>query len=129
MIFVERYIFLRDGLREVVQKVRADYPEKTLRVGIESPIFNDLYSEGMYDSFYTLTKLMLEKCDTVYLNTQPSQSSCRFFLKQTERMEDAERDMVDAVKQATEGGAQKVEPSPSRCLLGWTHSGAVLATD
>ena len=60
MVFVERYVFLREGLREVVQKVRADHPDKTLRVGIESPIFNDLYSEGMYGLFlYSNEALML----------------------------------------------------------------------
>ena len=59
-MFVERYITLREGLREIVQQVRADHPEETLRVGIESPIFNYLFSEGMYGLFlYSNEALML----------------------------------------------------------------------
>lgn len=108
MVFVSRYIFLRDGLREVVQKVRADRPDKTLRVGIESPIFNDLYSEGMYGLFlYSNEALMLEKCDTVYLSPNQVKAHAHAFLKRPKGWKMQKGDMVDAVKQATEGQGAK----------------------
>lgn len=108
MVFVERYIFLREGLREVVQKVRADHPEKTLRVGIESPIFNDLYSEGMYGLFlYSNEALMLEKCDTVYLTPNQVKAHAASFLNRPKGWKMQKGDMVDAVKQATEGQGAK----------------------
>ena len=81
MMFVERYITLREGLREIVQQVRADHPDEILRVGIESPIFNDLYSEGMYGLFlYSNEALMLEKRDTVYLSPNQVKAHASAFL-------------------------------------------------
>ena len=109
MVFVTRYIFLRDGLRQVVQKVRADYPDKTLRVGIESPIFNDLYSEGMYGLFlYSNEALMLEGCDTVYLTPNQVKAHAHDFLNRPKGWKMLKADMVEGAKQATEGqGATK----------------------
>jgi Holliday junction resolvasome RuvABC endonuclease subunit len=65
IIFVDRYIYLREQLRTLIQSCK----EKTdhLQVGIESPIFNDLYSEGMYGLFlYSNEALKLEKMDVVF---------------------------------------------------------------
>lgn len=109
MMFVNRYIYLREGLREVVQKVRADYPDKTLRVGIESPIFNDLYSEGMYGLFlYSNEALMLERVDTVYLSPNQVKAHASAFLDRPKGWKMQKGDMVEAAKQATEGqGAKK----------------------
>ena len=108
MVFVQRYIFLREGLREIVQKVQTDHPDKTLRVGIESPIFNDLYSEGMYGLFlYSNEALMLEKVDTVYLSPNQVKSHASAFLNRPKGWKMGKGDMVDAVKQATEGQGAK----------------------
>jgi hypothetical protein len=108
MMFVNRYIFLREGLREIVQTIRSNYPDKTLRVGIESPIFNDLYSEGMYGLFlYSNEALMLEKCDTVYLSPNQVKAHAALFLNRPKGWKMQKGDMVDAVKQATEGQGAK----------------------
>ena len=107
-VFIERYISLRDGLREIVQKVREDYPDKTLRVGIESPIFNDLYSEGMYGLFlYSNEALMLEKVDTVYLSPNQVKAHASAFLARPKGWKMQKADMVDAVKSATQGQGAK----------------------
>ena len=45
MQFVDRYIFMRESLRECIQNHKIDY------VGIEYPVFNNLWSEGMYGLF------------------------------------------------------------------------------
>lgn len=107
-MFVERYITLREGLREVVQNIKAQFPDKTLRVGIESPIFNDLYSEGMYGLFlYSNEALMLEKVDTVYLTPNQVKAHASAFLNRPKGWKMQKADMVDAVKQATQGQGAK----------------------
>ena len=108
MVFINRYIFLRDGLREIVRDIRKRFPDKTLRVGIESPIFNDLYSEGMYGLFlYSNEALMLEKCDTVYLSPNQVKAHASVFLNRPKGWKMQKADMVDAVKKATEGQGAK----------------------
>ena len=108
MVFVKRYIFLREGLREIVRDIRERFPDKTLRVGIESPIFNDLYSEGMYGLFlYSNEALMLEKCDTVYLTPNQVKAHASSFLNRPKGWRMQKADMVDAVKKATEGQGAK----------------------
>lgn len=107
-MFVERYISLREGLREVIQTLRAKYPDKVMRVGIESPIFNDLYSEGMYGLFlYSNEALMLERVDTVYLTPNQVKAHASAFLNRPKGWKMQKADMVDAVKQATQGQGAK----------------------
>jgi len=108
MMFVSRYIFLREGLREIIQKIKETYPEETLQVGIESPIFNDLYSEGMYGLFlYSNEALMQEKVDTVYLTPNQVKAHASLFLNRPKGWKMQKADMVDAVKKATEGQGAK----------------------
>ena len=107
-LFVQRYIDLREGLRGVIQDVKQRYPEETLRVGIESPIFNDLYSEGMYGLFlYSNEALMQEKVDTVYLSPNQVKAHARLFLDRPKGWKMLKADMVDAVKSATQGQGAK----------------------
>lgn len=108
MVFVQRYIFLREGLKEIIQNIKAQYPDKILRVGIESPIFNDLYSEGMYGLFlYSNEALMLEQVDTVYLSPNQVKAHARNFLDRPKNWKMQKADMVDATKKATEGQGAK----------------------
>jgi Holliday junction resolvasome RuvABC endonuclease subunit len=107
-MFVERYITLREGLREIVQGIKERYPDDTLRVGIESPIFNDLYSEGMYGLFlYSNEALMLEKVDTLYLSPNQVKAHAAAFLNRPKGWKMQKADMVDAAKKATEGQGAK----------------------
>lgn len=108
MMFVNRYIYLRDGLREIVQTVRADHPDENLRVGIESPIFNDLFSEGMYGLFlYSNEALMLERVDTVYLSPNQVKAQAHAFMGRPRGWKMGKGDMVEAAKRATEGQGAK----------------------
>lgn len=108
MMFVDRYICLREGLREVVQKIKVERPGETLRVGIESPIFNDLYSEGMYGLFlYSNEALMLERVDTVYLTPNQVKAHAHAFLNRPKGWKMQKGDMVEAAKSATEGQGAK----------------------
>jgi len=108
MIFVDRYIYLREGLREVIQKCKEAYPTETLRVGIESPIFNDLYSEGMYGLFlYSNEALKLEEVDTVFLTPNQVKAHAHLFLSRPRGWKMQKADMVEAAKKATEGQGAK----------------------
>jgi len=112
MVFVERYIYLREGLRKVVQTIRSKYPKVELRVGIESPIFNDLYSEGMYGLFlYSNEALMLEGLDTVYLTPNQVKAHAHMYLNRPKGWKMQKADMVEAAKKATDGQGAK----------GWNH--------
>jgi Holliday junction resolvasome RuvABC endonuclease subunit len=107
-VFVTRYMYLRDGLKELIREIREKYPNDAMRVGIESPIFNDLYSEGMYGLFlYSNEALMLEKVDTVYLSPNQVKAHAAAFLNRPKGWKMGKGDMVDAAKQATEGQGAK----------------------
>lgn len=59
-LYVDRYVELRESLRALI---REHQPEC---VGLESPVFGELYSEGMYGLFlYSSEALRLERMDTV----------------------------------------------------------------
>lgn len=61
MTFVDRYIAQRESLRALIREVKPD------RVGIEFPVFDNLFSEGMYGLFlYSCEALKSERCDVVF---------------------------------------------------------------
>lgn len=59
-LYVDRYIEQRESLRALIQQYKPD------AVALESPVFGEMYSEGMYGLFlYTSEALRLEQMDTV----------------------------------------------------------------
>ncbi len=99
VIFVDRYIYLREQLRTLIQecKKKTDH----LQVGIESPIFNDLYSEGMYGLFlYSNEALKLEKMDVVFLTPNQVKAHAHEFLGRPKGWKMQKADMVEACKKA-----------------------------
>lgn len=97
--FVDRYIFMRDSLRALIQRTNPD------RVGIESPIFNDLFSEGMYGLFlYSNEALKLERKDVVFFSPGQGKAHARESLKRPPGWKMLKGDMVDAAKDDTGGG-------------------------
>ncbi len=108
MMFLDRYIYLREGLRDLLQTLKSDHPNEVLRVGIESPIFNDLFSEGMYGLFlYSNEALMSERVDTVYLSPNQVKAHAHAFLNRPKGWKMSKSDMVEATKKATEGQGAK----------------------
>jgi hypothetical protein len=60
-LFIHRYKSQRESLRKLVQDLRPD------RVGIEFPVFDNLWSEGMYGLFlYSIEALEEERQDVVF---------------------------------------------------------------
>ena len=99
IIFVDRYIYLREELRKLIQECKKK--TERLQVGIESPIFNDLYSEGMYGLFlYSNEALKLEKMDVVFLTPNQVKAHAHEFLGRPKGWKMQKADMVEACKKA-----------------------------
>jgi hypothetical protein len=102
-LFIDRYVEMRESLRALVRDVKPD------AVGIEFPVFNDLWSEGMYGLFlYSCEGLKLEGQDVVFWSPMQVKSHARETLGRPKidgkqwRMD--KPDMVDAAKLDTGGG-------------------------
>lgn len=98
MEFVERYLYMRESLRTLIQEYQPD------RVGLESPVFGNLWSEGMYGLFlYTCEALKMEGCDVVLWSPLQIKAHAREFLVRPKGWQMMKPDMVDAAKQHTDG--------------------------
>jgi hypothetical protein len=96
MVFVDRYVFMRETLRGLIQKYNPD------KVGVESPPFGASYSEGMYGLFlYTNEALRAEHRDVVYFTPPQVKAHARESLKRPEHWDMKKPDMVAAAKADT----------------------------
>jgi hypothetical protein len=99
MLFVDRYIEMRERLRELVQEVEPD------RVGLEFPVFNNLWSEGMYGLFlFTCEALRIEKQDVVFWSPGQIKAHARDSLGRPKGWTMHKADMVKAAQQDAGGG-------------------------
>jgi Holliday junction resolvasome RuvABC endonuclease subunit len=93
MEFIDRYISQRESLRTLIQRTDPD------RVGIEFPIFNDMWSEGMYGLFlYSCEALKLEKCDVVFWTNGQVKAHARELIDRPKGWKMDKKDMVEAAK-------------------------------
>lgn len=100
MEFVDRYITQRERLRELI---RVHEPDK---VGIEFPIFNDIWSEGMYGLFlYSCEALKTESCDVVFWTPTQVKAHARELITRPPGWKMDKVDMVEAAKTNTGGGS------------------------
>ena len=96
--FIERYIDLRASVLKLVQDVGVQ------RVGVEFPIFNDLYSEGMYGLFlFVCEALKLAKMDVVFFANNQTKSIVRHRLARPKGWKMTKPDMIEAAKADTGG--------------------------
>lgn len=96
MLFVDRYVFMRETLRQLIQRLNPD------RVGIESPFFGGSYSEGMYGLFlYSNEALKLERRDVVYFSPGQIKAHARESIKRPAGWDMMKPDMVEAAKADT----------------------------
>ena len=99
MLFIDRYVEMRESLRHLIHEVNPD------RVGLEFPVFNDLWSEGMYGLFlFTCEALRLEKQDVVFWSPMQVKAHARESLERPKGWKMGKSDMVDAAKQDAGGG-------------------------
>ena len=98
MEFVSRYITMRESLRSLI---RQEQPDK---VGLEFPVFNNLFSEGMYGLFlYTCEALKTEGCDVVFWSPLQVKAHARETLGRPAKWQMMKPDMVEAAKSDTGG--------------------------
>ena len=94
MLFIDRYCHMRESLRELVQTHQPDC------IGIEYPVFNDLWSEGMYGLFlYSCEALRDEGVDVVFFSPMQVKVHARLSLGRPKGWKMLKGDMVDAAKE------------------------------
>jgi len=99
MEFLERYMKMRSSLQGVVQEYQPD------RVGIEFPIFNDMWSEGMYGLFlYSCEALKSEGCDVVFWSPMQVKAHARDSIVRPPKWKMDKTDMVEAARVDSGGG-------------------------
>jgi hypothetical protein len=93
MEFIDRYIAQRESLREVIREHAPD------KVGIEFPVFGNLWSEGMYGLFlYSCEALKLERCDVVFWTPLQVKAHARESIDRPKGWQMDKTDMVEAAK-------------------------------
>ena len=93
MQFIDRYIFMRESLRMCIQEHQPD------KIGVEYPVFNNLWSEGMYGLFlYTSEALKLEKKDVVFFSPGQIKAHAKHHLNRPKSWKMLKPDMVEAAK-------------------------------
>lgn len=104
MDFVDRNVYLRESVRSLIREHRPD------RVSVESPVFKEEYSEGMYGLFvYVNEALKTERVDAVFWTPPTLKAYARDFLGRPKvdgkvwKM--SKSDMIDAARKHTGGGS------------------------
>jgi hypothetical protein len=100
-LFIDRYTGMREDLRALVRDIRPD------RIGLEFPVFDNLFSEGMYGLFlFTCEALRLERCDVVFWSPLQVKAHARDSLGRPPNWQMMKPDMVEAAKVDTGGKGQ-----------------------
>lgn len=98
-LFIDRYTDLRGRLRALVQEHRPD------RIGLEFPVFDNLWSEGMYGLFlYTCEALQAEEQDVVFWSPLQVKAHARESLGRPAGWKMMKPDMIEASKADAGGG-------------------------
>jgi hypothetical protein len=99
MEFVTRYMTMRESLRALIQEHQPD------KVGVEYPIMNAMYSEGMWGLFlYTCEALRSEHMDAVFWSPLQAKAHARDTLDRPKGWKMDKVDMVEASKKDAGSG-------------------------
>jgi hypothetical protein len=97
-LYIDRYCDMRASLLELIARLGVQ------RVGIEFPIFNDIWSEGMYGLFlYASEALRMAKVDVVFLANNQTKAHCRRVLDRPKGWKIGKPDMIEGAKFDTGG--------------------------
>jgi len=98
MEFVDRYITIRESLRALINA------HQVRLVGIEYPIIDAMFSEGMYGLFlYSCEALKSERCDVVFWSPLQVKAHARESLARPKGWVMDKKDMVDAAMHDASG--------------------------
>lgn len=99
MEFIDRYCLQRQRLRQLVRDRRPD------KVGLEFPVFGNLWSEGMYGLFlFTCEAFKAEGCDVVFWAPLQIKAHARDSIDRPPGWPMDKPDMIEAAKLDTGGG-------------------------
>lgn len=94
-VFLSRYVHLRHSIGEVICQFGIT------RAGLESPIFGELYSEGMYGLFlFTCEALAQHGVDTVLFSPLQVKIPARVFLNRPQGWKMQKPDMAEAARKS-----------------------------
>lgn len=97
-LYIDRYCDLRANVTKLVTDLGVK------RLGLEFPIFNDIFSEGMYGLFlYTSEALRDARVDVLFLANNQTKAHCRRFLDRPKGWKVGKPDMIEGAKQDTGG--------------------------
>lgn len=92
-LYVDRYAEMRERVRILIQETNPD------GVGLEYPVFHDLFSEGMYGLFlYVSEALRLERQNVVFFSPLQLKAHARAYLDRPKSWKMGKPDMVLAAK-------------------------------
>lgn len=98
-MYIGRYMDLRSRLSSLVGELKPD------RIGLEFPVFNDLYSEGMYGLFLFVSESLYSlKQDVVFWSPMQVKAHAREAIRRPGKWKMMKPDMVEAAKFDTGGG-------------------------
>ncbi len=98
-LYVTRYMSLRDKVEYLIEDLKPDH------MGLEFPVFGNLFSEGMYGLFlYTSEATLRQRKDVVFWSPLQVKAYARTFIVRPPKWEMGKPDMVEAAKKDT-GGA------------------------
>jgi len=96
---ISRYVHLRESLRQRIAELRPD------SMGIEHPVFNEDYSEGMYGLFlFSLEAIRIERVDLVFFAPPQVKRHAKDLLGRPRGWKMGKSDMVDAAREDAGGG-------------------------
>lgn len=101
MEFIERYKHQRQHLKDLIEQYEPDY------VGIEFPVFNNLWSEGMYGLFLFCCEALKDtKCDVVFWSPLQVKAYARLLIDRPKGWAMDKMDMCEAAK--VDGGFGRI---------------------
>lgn len=93
MLYINRYVSMRQDVRALIRDVKPDH------MGIEFPVFDNLFSEGMYGLFlYTSEAIREERQDVVFWSPLQVKAHARESLGRPAKWEMKKPDMVEAAR-------------------------------
>lgn len=93
---------MRENVRTLVEQMGVQYGVS--RIGVEYPVFGELYSEGLYGLFlYNCEALKAAKMDVVFFSPGQIKSHAHAFLQRPKGWKMLKPDMVEAAKVDTGG--------------------------
>lgn len=104
-LFIDRYVDMRTSVKDLVSRTGVS------RVGVEYPVFNDLWSEGMYGLFlFTCEALRESKVDLVFFSPNQVKAHARLALNRPKvdgnLWKMGKQDMVEAARSVTGGSGR-----------------------